>query len=280
MESYFAAKASLFDESRAALAVINTDDQWGRRLVDQVRVPVATFAATDATDVTAAAGHTSFVWRGTKVNLGLTGAYHVVNAVAAATTAVALGVPVDAVVRGLAQARPVPGRFEVVGVPAPFTVVVDYAHTPDGLAVALASARLLASGHRVLCVFGCGGDRDQAKRPLMGAVASASADVTVITSDNPRHEDPAAIIDDIVRGVVVGAEVVVEPDRTAAIDRAVEMARPGDVVLLAGKGHESFVEIGEQKLVFDDREVAAAALRRQETHSGDPVVLPVDGIAP
>jgi UDP-N-acetylmuramoyl-L-alanyl-D-glutamate--2,6-diaminopimelate ligase len=280
MESYFAAKASLFDESRAALAVINTDDRWGRRLLDLVTVPVVSFAATDATDVTAAPGHTSFVWRGTKVELGLTGAYHVVNAVAAATTAVALGIPVDTVVRGLARARPVPGRFEVVGVPAPFTVVVDYAHTPDGLAVALASARLLASGHRVLCVFGCGGDRDQAKRPLMGAVASESADVTVITSDNPRHEDPDAIIEDIVGGVVAGAEVVIEPDRAAAIDRAVAMARPGDVVLVAGKGHEAFIEIGEQSLAFDDREVAAAALRRLAPFPGHPAAQPVDGMAP
>ena len=141
------------------------------------------------------------------MELALSGSYHVANALAAATTAGVLGVDEDTVVRGLARARPVPGRFEVVEAPVPFTIVVDYAHTPDGLAVALASARSLAGGARVLCVFGCGGDRDRAKRPLMGAVVSGAADVSVVTSDNPRHEDPGAIIDEVMSGVVAGAEV-------------------------------------------------------------------------
>jgi UDP-N-acetylmuramoyl-L-alanyl-D-glutamate--2,6-diaminopimelate ligase len=198
------------------------------------------------------------------VELALTGSYHVANALAAATAATALGVPEDTVVRGLAAAPPVAGRFEVVETAAPFTVVVDYAHTPDGLAVALDSARLLAGGGRVLCVFGCGGDRDRSKRPLMGAVVSGSADVTVITSDNPRHEDRMAIIDEVVGGVVDGAPVIVEPDRARAIARAVELARPGDVVLVAGKGHEAVIEVGDERLAFDDRLVAAAALRRLE----------------
>jgi UDP-N-acetylmuramoyl-L-alanyl-D-glutamate--2,6-diaminopimelate ligase len=197
--------------------------------------------------------------------LALTGAYHVTNALAAATTAVALGVPEEIVVRGLGRARPVPGRFEVVDVPGPFTVVVDYAHTPDGLAVALDSARRLAGEGRVLCVFGCGGERDRGKRPVMGGVVSAAADVTVITSDNPRHEDPGAIIDDVRRGVVSGAVVVVEPDRARAITRAVEEARPGDVVLVAGKGHESVIEIGDRRIPFDDRQVAAAAVTRSRS---------------
>jgi UDP-N-acetylmuramoyl-L-alanyl-D-glutamate--2,6-diaminopimelate ligase len=150
----------------------------------------------------------------------------------------------------------------VVDVVSSFTVVVDYAHTPDGLEVALDSARRLAGANRVLCVFGCGGDRDRAKRPLMAKVASGAAEITVITSDNPRHEDPATIIDDVAMGVVDGAEVVVEPDRARAIAGAVEMARPGDVVLVAGKGHESFIEIGDRRLPFDDRLVAADAVRR------------------
>ena len=178
-------------------------------------------------------------------------------------------------VRGLERARPVAGRFELIDVPAPFTVVVDYAHTPDGLAVALDSARNLAGERRVLCVFGCGGDRDRAKRPLMGAVVSGAADVTVITSDNPRHEDPVAIIDEVVGGVVGavleptdGVEargVIVEPDRARAIARAVALARPGDVVLVAGKGHESVIEIGDSRVPFDDRRVAAAAVGRLGT---------------
>ena len=165
-------------------------------------------------------------------------------------------------VRGLERARPVPGRFELIDAPAPFTVVVDYAHTPDGLALALASARRLAGGQRVVCVFGCGGDRDRAKRPLMGKVASGSADVTVITSDNPRHEDPVAIIDDVRRGVIDGADVITEPDRAVAIARAVGLAAPGDVVLVAGKGHETVIEIAGRREPFDDRQVVAAALRR------------------
>jgi UDP-N-acetylmuramoyl-L-alanyl-D-glutamate--2,6-diaminopimelate ligase len=262
MASYFAAKASLFTPGRAAVAVVNTDDVWGRSLLEQLTIPVVTFSSGDGTEVETAAGRTSFVWRGRKIELRLTGAYHVANALAAATTASVLGVPEDAVVRGLEGAGPVPGRFEVVEVPAPFTVVVDYAHTPDGLEVALESARRLVGGGRVLCVFGCGGDRDRAKRALMGRVASGGADVTVITSDNPRHEDPAAIIDDVRSGVVDGADVVVEPDRGRAIARAVELARPGDVVLVAGKGHESVIEVGDRRLPFDDRQVAAAAVRR------------------
>jgi UDP-N-acetylmuramoyl-L-alanyl-D-glutamate--2,6-diaminopimelate ligase len=269
MEAYFAAKASLFEEGRAALAVVNVDDGWGRRLVDQLRIPVVTFGSGDATRIESGPGRTVFEWRGRKVEMSLTGAYHVANAVAAATTAAALGVPEDTVVRGLAGARPVPGRFEPVDVPASFTVVVDYAHTPDGLAVALDSARRLAGGHRVLCVFGCGGDRDRSKRPLMAAVASGAADITVITSDNPRHEDPTAIIDDVRRGVVEGATVIVEVDRAAAIERAVASAQAGDVVLVAGKGHESVIEIADRRIPFDDRRVAADAVRRRtDTGSG------------
>jgi UDP-N-acetylmuramoyl-L-alanyl-D-glutamate--2,6-diaminopimelate ligase len=264
MEAYFAAKASLFTPEHAARAVINTDDAWGARLAGQVTIPVVTYGSGDASEVRSGPGHTTFRWRRRTVELSLTGSYHVANALAAATAATALGIPEDTVVRGLGEAGPVAGRFEVVGPPAPFTVVVDYAHTPDGLAVALDSARLLARGGRVLCVFGCGGDRDRAKRPLMGAVVSGAADVTVITSDNPRHEDPGAIIDEVVGGVVDGAEVMVEADRAVAIARAVELARPGDVVLVAGKGHESVIEIGDQRLPFDDRAVAAAALRRLE----------------
>jgi UDP-N-acetylmuramoyl-L-alanyl-D-glutamate--2,6-diaminopimelate ligase len=275
MEAYFAAKASLFTEAHASLAVVNVDDAWGRRLLAQVTLPSVAYSSSDATDVETAPGATTFVWRGRKVELSLAGAYHVANALAAATTAAALGVPEDTVVRGLELAPPVAGRFELVDAPAPYTVVVDYAHTPDGLAAALDSARRLAGTQRVLCVFGCGGDRDRAKRPLMGAVASRAADVTVITSDNPRHEDPGAIIDDIAAGTVGAgdgtggtAHVVIEPDRARAIARAVVLARPGDVVLVAGKGHEAVIEIGDERIPFDDRQVAAAAVRRSGPEGG------------
>lgn len=269
MEAYFAAKASLFTDERTALAVVNTSDAWGRRLLAHVAVPVVTYSAREASQIETVPGRTSFRWRGRRVDLALVGSYHVVNAVAAATTAVALGVPEDIVVEGLAHAAPVAGRFEVVGVPAPFTVVVDYAHTPAGLEVTIDSARRLAGAGRVLCVFGCGGDRDHAKRPIMGAVASGAADVTILTSDNPRGEDPDTIIADILAGIVDGADVIVEPDRARAIARAVALARPGDVVLVAGKGHESVVEVGDERIAFDDRSVAESALRAHIAQQGE-----------
>ncbi len=158
VEAYFAAKASLFTPDHAALAVINGDDPWGRRLLERDDVPsVAYSMMTQVRDIESSALQTSFTWRSHRVELALAGSFHVRNALAAATTAAALGVPEDAIVTGLHRAAPVPGRFEVLPTPAPFTVVVDYAHTPDGLRAVLDSARQLAGGHRVLCVFGCGG---------------------------------------------------------------------------------------------------------------------------
>jgi UDP-N-acetylmuramoyl-L-alanyl-D-glutamate--2,6-diaminopimelate ligase len=177
-------------------------------------------------------------------------------------------VPEDVIVAGLHNATPVPGRFEVLDTAAPFTVVVDYAHTPDGLAVVLDSARQLAEGNRVLCVFGCGGDRDHEKRPAMGAIAGLGADVAVLTSDNPRHEDPDAIIAEVLTGVPAGSPMIVRRDRAEAIDYVVDLAGPGDVVVVAGKGHEREIEIGSQRLPFDDREEAAAAVARHYGHVG------------
>jgi UDP-N-acetylmuramoyl-L-alanyl-D-glutamate--2,6-diaminopimelate ligase len=153
----------------------------------------------------------------------------------------------------------VPGRFEAVDEGQPFTVLVDYAHTPEALANVLREARALGSG-RVICVFGCGGDRDRSKRPLMGEVAGDSTDVLVVTSDNPRSEEPRAIIEDILAGVT--GEVEVEPDRAAAIAWALERAEEGDVVVIAGKGHEQGQEFRDRTVPFDDREVAREALRR------------------
>lgn len=268
VDAYFAAKASLFTPARAALAVVNADDDWGRRIIDRGAVPTVAYSMREVRDVEGDADRTSFRWRGRRVELALAGSFHVRNALAAATTAAALGVPEDVIVAGLDHASPVPGRFEVVATGAPFTVVVDYAHTPEGLRVVLDSARALAGGHRVLCVFGCGGDRDRDKRPAMGAVAALHADVAVVTSDNPRNEDPDAIIAEVVSGVPPGSDVMVRPDRADAIELVIDLAAPGDVVVLAGKGHEREIEVGTTRLPFDDRLVAATAAAGHADRAG------------
>jgi len=268
MESYFAAKASLFTPDRAVKGVVNAEDRWGRRLLADAKVPMVAVRADAATDVDLAVGRSTFTWRGHRVELSMTGAVNVHNAVMAAEAAVALGLDPAEVAAGLATAAPVPGRLEVV--PSPdLAVLVDYAHTPDGLAVALDEARRLAGGGRVVVVFGCGGDRDRAKRPMMGEVAVRLADRAYLTSDNPRHEDPAAIIDEVVAGTgdaVATGRLVVDADRRRAIGQAVADARSGDVVVVAGKGHETVQEIGDRRLPFDDRVVVADALadRRPE----------------
>ena len=260
MEAYFAAKAELFTARYSELGVVNADDPWGRRLVDEARIPVLAFSVADATDVVSSSGATEFTWRGTRLHMQLRGTYHIANAVAAATAAAALDVPPATIAQGLAAAAPVPGRFEVVETAAPYTVVVDYAHTPDGLRTALASARTLAGANRVVCVFGCGGDRDRDKRPLMGAEAEAGAAQVVVTSDNPRSEDPLAIIEDVLAGIADRTKVVVEPDRGRAIALAVDGAQRGDVVLVAGKGHETAIERAGTFVPFDDATEAARAV--------------------
>jgi UDP-N-acetylmuramoyl-L-alanyl-D-glutamate--2,6-diaminopimelate ligase len=242
------------------LGVVNRDDAWGAQILDRGDVPMVGFSMHEVSAVESTPAHTSFTWRGRRVELALAGSFHVHNALAAATTAAALGVPEDVIVAGLNQATPVPGRFEVVPTTATFTVVVDYAHTPEGLRVALDSARGLARGHRVLCVFGCGGGRDRDKRPAMGLVAARDADVAIVTSDNPRNEDPDAIIDDVMAGVPEGSEVLVRRERAEAIELVIDLAGPGDVVVVAGKGHEREIEIGTRRVPFDDSQVVAAAV--------------------
>jgi UDP-N-acetylmuramoyl-L-alanyl-D-glutamate--2,6-diaminopimelate ligase len=172
------------------------------------------------------------------------------------------------VVAGLDAAPVVPGRMEIVGPGAPVAVVVDYAHTPAGLAEALRAVRVLAGDSRVVCLFGCGGDRDRGNRPEMGAVATELADVVVLTSDNPRSEDPAAIVADVRGGMSDEVDVIVELDRATAVRRAVAAARPGDVVLLAGKGHERTQTTGGASVEFDDRVEGAAALVERFGHTG------------
>jgi UDP-N-acetylmuramoyl-L-alanyl-D-glutamate--2,6-diaminopimelate ligase len=199
------------------------------------------------------------VWHGEHIRIGLAGKHNVANALAAATSCAQLGVPTGLIASGLAGARPIPGRWERVDAGQDFAVIVDYAHTPDGLEQLLEAARAAAGpAHRVLVVFGAGGDRDRAKRPQMGELATRLADVAVLTSDNPRSEDPLVIIDEVAAGAA--PSVVIRPDRAEAIAEAIGRAVTGDVVVIAGKGHETGQQIGDRVLPFDDRDVARAAL--------------------
>ncbi len=261
MEAYFEAKAALFTPDRCRHAVVFSDDPWGARLLERIEPGRRTAVRRDeATDIELSVGRSRFTWRGRTVDLPLTGRFNVDNALVAAGVATVLGVADDQVQAGLSAATAVPGRMEVVGAGAPVAVVVDYAHTPAGLDEALRAVRTLVGPGRVLCVFGCGGDRDAGKRPEMGSVATHLADVVVLTSDNPRSEDPMAIIDAVRAGTDGPAAVHVEPDRAVAIRLAVAEARPGDIVLVAGKGHEVTQTTGATTVPFDDRAEAAVAL--------------------
>jgi UDP-N-acetylmuramoyl-L-alanyl-D-glutamate--2,6-diaminopimelate ligase len=264
VQDYFAAKASLFDPDRAAVGVINADDPWGRRLLDSARLPTRPFSMTEAADLHVERSGSTFRWEGEPVRLHLAGTVNVANAVAAAAAARELGVEAPAIAKGLSNLASVPGRNEPVDRGQPFSVLVDYAHTPDALEQTLAGARRMAGRGRVVVVFGCGGDRDRTKRPLMGEVATRLADMAVLTSDNPRSEDPAAIIDQVRSGVARADVLTVEPDRRAAIALALDAARPGDIVVLAGKGHETTQVVGDQVIPFDDRVVAAEVLGTME----------------
>jgi UDP-N-acetylmuramoyl-L-alanyl-D-glutamate--2,6-diaminopimelate ligase len=261
VERYFAAKALLFEPTFSEVGVINTDDVHGRLLFDTAPITLVPFSAADAADLEIGPTWHAYTWRGHRVRVGLGGAFNVMNSLAAATACAAAGVPAADVAAALSTSPAVPGRFEPIDAGQPFAVLVDYAHTPDGLDQALRAVRATTSagaGGRVIVVFGCGGDRDREKRPLMGAVAAELADHVVITSDNPRSEDPSAIIDATVAGVPADyrGRVVTEPDRRTAIGAALQTARPGDVVLIAGKGHETTQTIGDRVLPFDDRAVA------------------------
>jgi UDP-N-acetylmuramoyl-L-alanyl-D-glutamate--2,6-diaminopimelate ligase len=283
METYFVAKRRLFellpDDSPG---VINIDDPRGASLIEVCRRPV-TFAISKQADVTPEAleitlrGLTFDVRtpRGAvRVQSTLVGRPNVYNILAASATAMALGLPLDAIAEGVHSLPGVPGRFEVVSAPdEDVTVVVDYAHTDDALRNLLETARPLAP-KRLVTVFGCGGDRDRTKRPLMGMVAERLSDVVVITSDNPRSEDPQRIIDEIKRGVPAASQstgrtpdIRTVVDRRDAIEEAIELSEPGDLVLIAGKGHEKYQQIGDRVLPFDDGKVARAALARRRHRS-------------
>ncbi|MEM7141486.1 MAG: UDP-N-acetylmuramoyl-L-alanyl-D-glutamate--2,6-diaminopimelate ligase [Actinomycetota bacterium] len=262
IEAYFEAKLRLFTAGFASAGVVDVRQDWGRRVADAADMPIVEIGD----DLLAGADtgpHTSrFTWRGHAVRLPLGGMFNVANAVMAAELVHALGHDEAAIAAALADAPTVPGRFEPIDEGQSFSVLVDYAHTPDGLEAVLAAARDVTERNLVV-VFGAGGDRDRSKRPQMGEVARRLADLVVVTSDNPRGEDPDAIISGIVSGMDAPPELV-EPDRRAAIRHALAGARKGDVVLIAGKGHEATQTIGDEVVEFDDRDVARDELRRLE----------------
>lgn len=266
IDHYYAAKARLFRPELTDKAVIRGDDAWGAVLAAGAVVPVRTFTLEDAANIEPSGQGTRFGWRDRTVHLPLAGRHNVANALCAAMVAEWLDVDLDAIVAGLEQVGTVTGRFELVDAGQDFTVAIDYAHTPDALQTVLEAARELAQPRqgRVLVVFGCGGDKDQGKRPQMGNIAARSADVVTVTSDNPRSEDPKAIIDAIVAGIPAELRhaVRVEPDRREAITITLDAARPGDVVVVAGKGHEVTQTFASETIAFDDRAVAEEVLRR------------------
>jgi UDP-N-acetylmuramoyl-L-alanyl-D-glutamate--2,6-diaminopimelate ligase len=251
MASYFAAKRRIFLAEPRPVAVVNIGDEYGRRLAEELPEAI-TFSAADVG-----------VLNG--VDLKLQGRFNLENALGALFAARALGVDEDAIRRGLESVRGVPGRFESVDAGQPFHVIVDYAHKPGALENVLLAARELAGGNRVICVVGAGGDRDRSKRPLMGRSASQLADVAIVTSDNPRGEDPEKIATEVVAGA--DGEVDVVLDRAAAIARGIELALPGDVVLIAGKGAEQGQEFADRTIPFDDREAAKEALKALEART-------------
>ena len=266
LEEYFDAKRRLFLGEDAPPAAVNVGDAYGRRLAKELRAqgtPLVTFGFADDAEIRPegldlSTPVTTLTAGGIPLRTRLRGRFNVENVLATVALARLLDIGDNAVAAGVESVTSVPGRFETVDEGQPFTVVVDYAHKPGALESVLGTARGLTAG-RVICVFGCGGDRDRGKRPQMGRIASELADVAIVTSDNPRSEDPVAIIEEVLTGTVREPEV--EPDRRAAIERAIELAEPGDVVVIAGKGHEAGQEISGRVTPFDDRDVARDALR-------------------
>jgi UDP-N-acetylmuramoyl-L-alanyl-D-glutamate--2,6-diaminopimelate ligase len=265
LERYFDAKRRLFTEARPPAAV-NVGDEHGRRLAEELRGrnELLTFGLVDDAELRPeeldlGPRGARFRAAGIELETRLRGRFNVENVLGAVAAARLLGIDDDAIAYGVGELRGVPGRFEAVDEGQPFAVLVDYAHTPDSLENVLRTARDLAQNH-VICVFGCGGDRDRGKRPLMGRIATELADLAIVTSDNPRSEEPEAIIAEILEGA--GSEAEVEPDRREAIAQAIARAGEGDVVVIAGKGHEQGQQFADSTIPFDDREVAREALRR------------------
>jgi UDP-N-acetylmuramoyl-L-alanyl-D-glutamate--2,6-diaminopimelate ligase len=270
MEDYFQAKRRLFAGALPPPAAVNVGDGWGRRLAtdleDLGRAPLLTFGLSDPAEVRpegleVTAHGSRFRAVGIPIETPLRGLFNVENVLGAVAAGILLDLDEEAIAGGISTVEAVPGRFEPIDEGQPFTVLVDYAHTPDSLETVLRAARDLGEG-RLIVVFGAGGDRDRGKRPLMGKIAAELADLAIVTSDNPRSEDPITIIQDVLQGA--GLDVEIDPDRQTAIERALGLAEPGDVVVVAGKGHEAGQEIGGVVHPFDDREVVRATLRRLE----------------
>ena len=266
MEEYFQAKRRLFAGAQPPPAAVNVGDEWGQRLAGDLaashRAPLVTFGLAEGAEIRperleSTAQGSSFRAAGIDVETPLRGLFNVENVLGAVVAGLLLDLDEEAIAEGIGRVAEVPGRFQAIDEGQPFTVLVDFAHTPDSLETVLTSARELGDG-RVIVVFGAGGDRDRGKRLLMGKVASERADLAIVTSDNPRSEDPLAIIQDILQGA--GVEVEIDPDRRTAIRRAISLAEPGDVVVIAGKGHEQGQEIAGVVEPFDDRDVAREAL--------------------
>jgi UDP-N-acetylmuramoyl-L-alanyl-D-glutamate--2,6-diaminopimelate ligase len=266
MDEYFQAKRRLFTGPEPPPAAVNSGSEWGARLAAELaaahRAPLVTFGLAAGAEIRPeglaldAAG-SRFRAGGIAIETPLRGRFNVENVLGAVAAGILLGVDDDAIAAGVRAVTGVPGRFEAIDEGQPFPVIVDYAHTPDSLDTVLQAARELAAG-RLIVVFGAGGDRDRGKRPLMGRVARERSDLTIVTSDNPRSEDPLAIIQDVLQGA--GVEVEIDPDRRSAIARALTLAEAGDVVVIAGKGHEQGQEIAGTVYPFDDRMVVRELL--------------------
>ncbi|MDU4959744.1 MAG: UDP-N-acetylmuramoyl-L-alanyl-D-glutamate--2,6-diaminopimelate ligase [Sporomusaceae bacterium] len=284
LDQYAAAKAKLFEllsrpgqNKPGKTAVINLDDAAAGVMISHAACPVISYAINDATaaikasDIRITAKGASFEVGGSfgrqRLSLKLTGDFNVYNAMAAIGAAIAENVSLSTIVAALENADSVPGRFELVDAGQPFSVVVDYAHTPDGLENVLQTARRFTTG-RVIVVFGCGGDRDRSKRPIMGSLAAQYGEVVIATSDNPRSEDPAAILQEVEAGIKAalrpGGVYQVIVDRREAIARALHLAQPEDVVLIAGKGHETYQILKDETIDFDDREVVRQCIREMK----------------
>ena len=271
MENYAAAKAMLF--SRCDKAAVNADDEWSGFMMERAACPVTTFSAHGgqadlrAENVSLSASAVRFdACEGeasVPVTLGIPGAFSVANALTAIAGGRLLGISLAEWAASLARAKGVKGRVEVVPTPDDYTILIDYAHTPDALEKVLQAVREVSQG-RLVALFGCGGDRDHGKRPIMGAAAARLADFCVVTSDNPRSEDPDAIITDILAGMPPDTPMKVITDRPAAIRWAIDNHRPGDVIVLAGKGHETYQEVCGVKRHMDEREIVAEHLKRNE----------------
>lgn len=267
IEDYFSSKARLFTKQFTNLCIINRDDVHGSLLIDTIskdkEVRCESFGLSDVKEIRADASKISFDWQNQKIETLMGGYFNVMNALAAATAAAKLGVTVSDIAKGLAAASAVPGRFESVNAGQPFSVVVDYAHTPEALQnVLLAGRKIIGANAQVILVFGCGGGRDQLKRPKMGDIATKFADRVYITSDNPRHEDARTIAQEVLQGASnVSSKVTIELDRRLAISAAFGSAKAGDIVIIAGKGHEATQTIGADETPFNDVEVSRELLK-------------------